>query len=78
MQNLESPEEKVERCYTAAMDSVKLLERDKPAWISQLEWDKTVSSNIKHLELILEKNLCGDKDTEPFIRAIQSAKSKNS
>ena len=50
-----TPEELVAKDYSAAMDSVNLLNAGKPEDMEEAEWLKTVKRNKDHLQIQLDK-----------------------
>ena len=67
-----TPEELVAKDYSAAMDSVNLLNAGKPEGMEDAEWQDTVKRNKEHLEIQIAK---GDyyvgHDLTPFEDAIK-------
>jgi hypothetical protein len=52
--------------YNAAMDSVNLLNRGKPAGESAEDWARTVQRNVDHLKIIVAKDWPKGYDLTPF------------
>ena len=50
-----TPEQEVAQNYSAAMDSVNLLNAGKPEDMEEAEWLKTVKRNKDHLQIQLDK-----------------------
>lgn len=50
-----TPEQEVERSYSASMDSVNLLNAGKPEDMTDEDWADTVKRNKEHLEIQLAK-----------------------
>lgn len=69
----ETPEQKVQRDYNAAMDSVNLLASDKPESMSDAEWDDCKKRNIDHLKIQIDKGAeyYGTLDLTPFENAVK-------
>jgi len=65
-------EQEVEKDYSAAMDSVHLLETGKPAEMTDADWADTVKRNKEHLEIQVAKGAeyYGSNDLTPFTAAI--------
>jgi hypothetical protein len=65
--------EEVARSYSAAMDSVALLQAGKPQEMADSEWADCKQRNIDHLKIQLEKgaDFYGDLDLTPFEDAIK-------
>jgi len=67
-----TPEELVAKDYSAAMDSVTLLNAGKPEKMTDEEWADTVKRNKEHLEIQVAKGaeFYGSNDLTPFEEAI--------
>ena len=65
-------EQKVAADYSAAMDSVNLINAGKPADMTDADWADTVKRNKEHLEIQLAKGAeyYGSNDLTPFTAAI--------
>jgi len=65
-------EQQVAADYSAAMDSVHLLEAGKPAEMTDADWADTVKRNKEHLEIQIAKGAeyYGSNDLTPFEEAI--------
>jgi len=65
-------EQEVAKDYSAAMDSVHLLEAGKPADMTDAEWADTVKRNKEHLTIQLNKGSAyyGSNDLTSFEQAI--------
>ena len=50
-----TPEQEVARNYSAAMDSVNLLNAGKPEDMTAEDWADTVARNKEHLEIQIAK-----------------------
>jgi hypothetical protein len=68
---IEETPESIARHYSAAMDSVNLINRGKPSYMSQEAWEDTVRRNKEHLELMLKKTYWTTEDLTPFQEAIK-------
>tara|TARA_Y100001951_G_C11074567_1_gene147945 strand:- start:153 stop:362 length:210 start_codon:yes stop_codon:yes gene_type:complete len=62
--------EEIAQHYSAAMDSVTLLDNGKPADMSDEEWTATVQRNKDHLDIMLAKDYWTDEDLTPFEDAV--------
>ena len=69
MENTITPEE-IARHYSAAMDSVNLLNGGKPEGMDDEAWADCVARNVGHLEIMVGKEYCTDEDLGPFTAAI--------
>jgi len=68
-----TPEQKVAKDYSAAMDSVNLLLAGKPEDTTDEDWADTVKRNKEHLEIQIAKGAeyYGSNDLTPFVNAIK-------
>ncbi len=66
--------EEVARHYSAAMDSVILLNAGKPEGMNDAEWADTVKRNVEHLEIMVAKAWMQDQDLAPLNAAIAANK----
>jgi hypothetical protein len=63
--------EEVARSYSAAMDSVALLEAGKPEDMTDEDWEDTVKRNKEHLEIQIAKgDYYSGYDLTPFEQAV--------
>lgn len=69
-----TPEE-ITSYYSAAMDSVNLLNEGKPSYESDADWVDTVSRNVGHLKIVVAKDFWTDEDLSPFHDAIAANES---
>lgn len=68
---VEQPTEaEIQRHYSAALDSVALLNAGKPEGMDDAEWADCVARNKEHLRIMLEKDFWADQDLEPLRAAI--------
>jgi len=65
-------EEKVQKDYLAAMDSVNLLNGTKPEQMTDSEWQDCIQRNKDHLAIQVAKGseYYGSNDLTPFTAAI--------
>ena len=54
------------RHYSAAMDSVDLLNAGKPEDMSDEDWADCVKRNKEHLEIMLAKDFWTNEDLKPL------------
>jgi hypothetical protein len=66
--------EKIARHYSAAMDSVNLINGDKPDTTSDAVWEDTLEHNAAHLEIMVAKDFWTTEDLTPFTAAIAKAR----
>lgn len=62
--------EDIARTYSAAIDSVNLINGGKPSDTTDDDWADTVQRNKDHLKIVLAKDFWTDEDLQPFHDAI--------
>ena len=62
----------IARHYSAAMDSVNLINGDKPAMMSDEEWADCIARNKEHLKIMVAKDFWTTEDLTPLQDAINS------
>jgi hypothetical protein len=67
---IEITPEEIARHYSAAMDSVNLLNAGQPEGMTDEDWADTVSRNVEHLRIMVAKDYWTDEDLTPFTAAI--------
>ena len=69
---LEQPTaEEIAQHYSAALDSVNLINGEKPENTTQEEWTATVARNKEHLTIMLAKSFWTNQDLAPLQAAAQ-------
>ena len=63
--------EEIARHYSAAMDSVNLINAGKPEGMEDADWADTVSRNKEHLNIMLAKDFWTTEDLAPLQAAAQ-------
>lgn len=63
--------EEVARHFSAAMDSVNLLNAGKPEGMDDQEWADCVARNKEHLKIMLAKDFWTTEDLSPLQAAAQ-------
>ena len=58
--------EEIARHYSAAMDSVNLINAGKPENMADDEWADTVARNREHLKIMLAKDFWTTEDLSPL------------
>jgi hypothetical protein len=58
--------EQIAQHYSAAMDSVNLINGGKPARVTDAEWAGTVARNKEHLQIMLAKDFWTTEDLTPL------------
>jgi hypothetical protein len=69
--NEEITQEEIARHLSAAMDSVNLINGDKPEGMDDAEWADCVSCNKEHLRIMLAKDYWTTENLEPLRQAAQ-------
>jgi len=62
--------EEIQRHYSAALDSVALINGGRPEGMSNEDWADTVARNVAHLEIMVAKEFMQDQDLAPLNAAI--------
>jgi hypothetical protein len=63
--------ERIEKHYSAAMDSVNLINGEKPESMSAEEWADCIARNKEHLKIMLAKDFWTDQDLSPIEAAAE-------
>ena len=58
--------EQIAKHYSAAMDSVNLINAGKPATMSDAEWADCLKRNKDHLDIMLAKDYWTTEDLAPL------------
>lgn len=58
--------EEIARHYSAALDSVSLINAGKPDQMDDTEWADCLKRNQDHLKIMLAKDFWTDQDLEPL------------
>ena len=58
--------EQIAQHYSAAMDSVNLINAGKPELMEDAEWADCLSRNKEHLKIMLTKTYWTKEDLEPL------------
>lgn len=61
--------EEIARHYSAALDSVALINGGKPEGVEDAEWVDTVARNKEHLTIMLAKDFWTTEDLTPLQQA---------
>ena len=62
--------EQIAQHYSAALDSVDLLNAGQPEDMSAEDWADCVSRNVEHLKIMVAKDFWTDEDLSPLNSAI--------
>ena len=62
--------EQIAKHYSAAMDSVNLLNAGQPEKMTDEDWADCVRRNKEHLEIMLAKDFWTTEDLSPFEQAV--------
>lgn len=63
---MELTAEQIAKNYAAAMDSVNLINGEKPEGMEDAEWQDTVARNKEHLVIMLAKDFWTTEDLAPL------------
>jgi hypothetical protein len=63
---IEITAEQIAQHYSAAMDSVNLINGGKPEMMSNAEWADCLSRNKEHLKIMLAKDFWTTEDLAPL------------
>jgi hypothetical protein len=66
--------EEIARHYSAAMDSVNLINAGKPTDMTADEWADCVARNVAHLEIMVAKDFMQGQNLAPLNAAIAAGK----
>ncbi len=61
--------EQIAKHYSAAMDSVNLINAGKPEGVDDAEWADCLARNQEHLRIMLAKDFWTDHDLTPLRQA---------
>ena len=61
--------EEIAKHYSAAMDSVNLINAGKPEGMEDADWTDTVARNKEHLQIMLAKDFWTTEDLTPLQQA---------
>ena len=67
--DIEITAEEIARHYSAAMDSLNLINAGKPEGMEDAEWADTVERNKAHLQIMLAKDFWTNEDLTPLQQA---------
>ena len=70
MEELKPTAEQIAQHYSAAIDSVNLINGVKPEGTEDAEWADTVKRNKEHLEIMLAKDFWTTEDLKPLQDAV--------
>jgi hypothetical protein len=63
--------EQIEKHYSAAMDSVNLINGAKPEYMTDEEWVDCIARNKEHLKIMLAKDFWTNQDLAPLQAAAE-------
>ena len=58
--------EQIAKHYSAAMDSVNLINGEKPEGVEDADWADTIARNKEHLNIMLAKDFWTTEDLAPL------------
>ncbi len=64
-----TPEQQIAKAYAACMDSVNLINSEKPENTTDEEWNATLERNREHLRIMLAKDFWTNEDLTPLQQA---------
>jgi len=64
--------EEIAQHYSAAMDSVNLINGGQPEGMDTEEWEDTKARNQEHLQIMVAKDFWTTEDLTPFNAAINA------
>ena len=68
--NEELTPEQIAQHYSAAMDSVALINAGKPEGMDDAEWADCLQRNVDHLKIMLAKDYWTNQDLTPLQQAV--------
>ena len=71
MIDIQPTAEEIAQHYSAAMDSVNLINGDKPEDMEDADWADTIARNKEHLKIMLAKDFWTNEDLTPLQEASQ-------
>jgi len=66
---MELTQEEIAQHYSAAMDSVNLINAGQPEGMSDEEWADCLDRNVEHLKIMLAKDFWTTEDLTPLQQA---------
>jgi hypothetical protein len=63
---IENTPEQIAKHYSSSMDSVNLINAGQPVGTTDEDWADTVSRNVEHLQIMLDKTYWTDEDLTPL------------
>jgi hypothetical protein len=66
MTELVQTAEQIAKHYAAAMDSVNLINGDKPEGMEDADWADTIARNKEHLKIMLAKDFWTTENLKPL------------
>jgi hypothetical protein len=66
---MELTAEQIAKHYSACMDSVSLINGEKPEGMDDQDWADTVARNKEHLKIMLAKDFWATEDLAPLQQA---------
>jgi len=66
MEDIKPTAEQIAQHYSAAMDSVNLINGGKPEAMSDADWADCVKRNKEHLQIMLAKDFWTNEDLKPL------------
>jgi hypothetical protein len=66
--------EQIAQHYSAALDSVNLINAGQPEGMDDADWADCLARNVAHLEIMVAKTYWTDQDLSPLNSAIAAGK----
>ena len=66
--------EQIAQHYSAAMDSVNLINGGKPEGMTDADWTDCLARNVAHLEIMVAKDFMQGQNLAPLNAAIAAGK----
>ena len=66
---MELTQEQIAQHYSAAMDSVNLINAGQPEGMSDEDWADCLNRNVEHLKIMLAKDFWTTEDLTPLRQA---------
>lgn len=68
---VEYTQEDIEQVYKSALQSVELITKGKPDYMSPKRWEEQLDRNKKHIEQVLKYNFWTNEDLTPLQQVLE-------
>jgi hypothetical protein len=58
--------ELIQNYYEDGLESIKVIQMEKPEYIGQTDWDFLINGNKQYIKKLLEQKFWTDEDLNPF------------